>query len=76
MVLCGNTPCILVFGITGFGVLLAFTEVRPPFVGPGIGASLRLPFGRVVFFPAQQGKTEKRREWEKGTRCQSPRTEH
>jgi hypothetical protein len=40
----------LVFGITGFGVLLAFTEVRPPFLGPGIGASLRLPFGRVVFF--------------------------
>ena len=58
----------LVFGITGFRVLLAFTEVRRPFLGPGIGASLRLSFVRVVFFLARQGKTEKRREWEKVTR--------
>jgi hypothetical protein len=40
----------LVFGVAGFDVLLAFTEVWLPFLGPGIGASLRLSFVGVGIF--------------------------
>jgi len=45
----------LVFPVTGLGVLLALTEVRLPFLGPSIGALLRLSFVRV-FLRHQAGR--------------------
>ena len=45
----------LVFPVTGLGVLFAFTEVRLPFLGPSIGALLRLSFVRI-FLRHQAGR--------------------
>jgi hypothetical protein len=55
----------LVFGVTGFGILFAFTEVRLPFLGPRIRTPLRLSLVRVGLFLHNQAR---RRNGETGWR--------